>query len=411
MLENQTSPRARVSQTFRTKRFLLFFFLFLFSLFGILFFNSCSHKNDATSQASANGFLYRMFHSFDPRNFLENLGRNVIPPLYQDLSIQADALKSDSDNLCGSVSISQFQATWRLNISALKKVEMFPFGPAVSNYPRVDSFSYSYLTETPPVDEDLDLIDQFSGTLPAASIYLGTIPKDAKGIVGIEYLAFSQASPSRGTDPDCTSLSGSRLFLLQAMVNQYRANVHAMTDLWDTASTSPYGEELAKSGVGGSAFSSSGAALDAIFAGAIQILTTMKDGRLEIPAGISGGRDGSSPEPNRAESRFSGRSFLNLQDNLSSFKAVYTGNGTGAGLSDYVKFYSPTLDDEVQGRVAQLETQLSLIVSQGDWSQTNIQNIKLAVSELGDIVTILNTELAALVGASPVSGGPGGDGD
>lgn len=415
MRQNHPKWQGSADSSSLKKRFLVSILSFLLLFFGTVLFLSCSPKNEASSSSAINGFLYRMFNSFDPRSFLENMGKNVIPPLYQDLATKADSLKSDADNLCDSVTVSQFQNTWKQNIAALKKVEMFQFGPAVGPYAKVDSFPFSYISETPPVADDMDLIDQFSGVNSgAAATYVdpvsGPLPKDSKGIVGIEYLAFSQADPSRGTDPDCTYLQPTpgnptpRLLLLRAMVNQYKVNVHAMTDLWDSGAASPYGDQLAA----GTAFSSSTAALDAIYGGTIQLLTAMKDGRLEIPAGLAAGGNGSVQDLERAESRFSANSFQNLSDNLSAFKAVYTGNGTGAGLSDYVKFYSPALDTEILQKITAVETDLTALNSTG-W--TNVPNLKTTVADLGEILKILNVELAALIGTSPVSGGPGGDGD
>ncbi|TGL55374.1 imelysin [Leptospira wolffii] len=411
MRQNHPKWQGSADSSSLKKRFLVSILSFSVLFLGTGHFLSCSPKNEASSSSAINGFLYRMFNSFDPRSFLENMGKNVIPPLYQDLATKADSLKSDADNLCGSVTVSQFQNTWKQNIAALKKVEIFQFGPAVGPYAKVDSFPFSYISETPPVADDMDLIDQFVGNAGQAALYVdpvaGPLPKDSKGIVGIEYLAFSQADPSRGTAPDCTSLqqnSSSRLLLLRAMVNQYKVNVHAMTDLWDSGAASPYGDQLAA----GTAFSSSAAALDAIYGGTIQLLTAMKDGRLEIPAGLAAGGNGSIQDLERAESRFSANSFQNLSDNLSAFKAVYTGNGTGAGLSDYVKFYSPALDTEILQKITAVETDLTALNSTG-W--TNVPNLKTTVADLGEILKILNVELAALIGTSPVSGGPGGDGD
>ncbi|TGJ99703.1 imelysin [Leptospira semungkisensis] len=398
----------------RSNRLLIPFWV-LFSLFLILFlFVSCTPKNSASAESGINGYLYRMFNSFDPKAMLSNMGTNVMPPLYADLGTQADDLLTKTNAIvggCSSGALSGLQTSWLANMSAVQKVEMFRFGIMSSPYVHVDPFSIEYLSETPPINDDLDDLDLFSGSsLGSAQVYINGLDRDARGLTSIEYILFSKPSPNWGTAPDCSDFTTSRTYLLQALVVDYNNNIHTMSDAWNVSGTN-YGAQIANAGSGSTSFTSSGAALDAILTGAIQLLTIMKDGKLEIPADLSKGGDGSSPDSSRPESRFSANSFQNLQDNLSTFKIVYNGNGTGAGLSDYVKFYSPDLDTEITSTIADLETVLATTKSTGGWGSSNLPNIKAAVKDIGHLLTILNTELAAITGAGSVSGGPGGDGD
>ncbi len=419
MRQNHTKWQEEVFVPAPKKHFLVFSGILLISALGLIFFLSCSPKHTASGASAINGYVYQMFNSFDPRSFLENMGRNVIPPLYADLETQADDLSSQTTTFVGGCTggnLSALQTSWLANTKAVKKIEMFRFGPALSAYAHIDAFPIEYLTETPPNPGDLDDLDNFilnsgASSLGPAQAFIGGIDRDAKGIGAIEYLLFSQSAPNRYTAPSCSDFSGARTYLLQALVIEYNAYVHSITDLWDIGGASPYGEQIATAGIGSTAFPTAASALDIILTGAVQLLTAMKDGKLEIPADLSGGGTGGSPDPDRPESRFSGNSFQNLQDNLAAFKAVYTGNGTGTGLADYVKFYSPTLDSEISTEITSLETVLVTATSTGGWGSSNLPNIKAAVKGVGTLLTILNTDLAALVGTTPVSGGPGGDGD
>ncbi|MGJ4748193.1 imelysin family protein [Leptospira sp. SA-E8] len=388
---------------------------------------SCSHKNSASGAANTNGYLYRMFNSFDPRSLLQNLGNNIIPPLFANLEASRSALVTATDSVCSSDALATAQAAWITHARDLKKVEPFRFGTTLSSFSKMDPFLIDYLTEAPPSSGDMDELDAFdpSGDFLDAQTYIAGFDNDAKGIGAIEYLLFSRAGVNRGTAPSCSDFVNApngRSALLRALVTNYSVHVANVTNAWDVGGTNPLGTQLATAGDGTSAtFPTSGSALDAVFTGAVQLLTTMKDGRLEIPAGLSGGGNGSSPNTDRAEFRFSGQSFQSLIDNLSTFKAIYTGNGTGVGLSDYVKFYSPTLDTEIKAEIAELEIHLGNItpsLSPSDpstaWGSSNTANftaIKACIADLSELLTILNTELAALTGSNPVSGGPGGDGD
>ncbi|TGK36500.1 imelysin family protein [Leptospira andrefontaineae] len=433
MRQNNSVRSGRFGRFFRIKKLILTAWIIL-SIFLLSIFISCSHKNSASGAANANGYLYQMFNSFDPRSLLQNLGNNIIPPLFVNLEASRVALVNATNDLCASDSLASAQAAWIAHKSDLKKVEPFRFGTTLAYFSRMDPFLINYLTLSPPssistvdVTSGLDQLDSFTvGDLNDAQQAIGQMKNMEKGISAIEYILFSRAGVNRGTAPNCgadfANAPDGRAALLRALVLEYSGHVLNVTTAWDVGGTNPLGTQLATAGNGSSAtFPSSGAALDAVFAGTIQLLNTMKDGKLEIPEGLSGGGSGSSPKPDRAESRFSGRSFDNIIDNLSTFKAIYTGNGTGAGLKDYVKFYSPELAEEIDGEIAELEEHLGDITSSyspsdpstawGSSNTTNFAAIKSSIADLSELLKILNTELAALTGSSPVSGGPGGDGD
>lgn len=423
MRQNNSVRSGRFGRFFRIKKLILTIWIIL-TIFLLSILISCSHKNSASGAANTNGYLYQMFNSFDPKSLLQNLGNNIIPPLFANLETSRVNLVNATNDLCVSDSLATAQAAWIAHKSDLKKVEPFRFGSTLAYFTRMDPFLINYLTESSPNTTELDDLDTFTvGDLSDAQQAIGQMKNKAKGISAIEYILFSRAGVNRGTAPSCSdfpSAPDGRAALLRALVLEYSGHAFNVTTAWDTSGTNPLGTQLATAGSGTSAtFPSSGAALDAVLSGAIQLVSIMKDGKLEIPEGLSGGGNGSSPKSDRAESRFSGESFQNLIDNFSTFKAIYTGNGTGAGLSDYVKFYSPTLDEEIKGEIAELDEHLGDITPSTSnppaaWGSSNAANfiaIKASIADLSELLKIMNTELAALTGANPVSGGPGGDGD
>ncbi|EPG74663.1 imelysin [Leptospira fainei serovar Hurstbridge str. BUT 6] len=387
--------------------------ILLTSLLSFFLVISCNPRNESASDSSLiNGFLYRMFNSYDPRLFLQNMGRNIIPPLYADLNVKAQDLitKATALSTCNAGTLSNFQASWLANISAVKKVELYRFGPSNTYYPLFDAWPGEAMKtvspESPPSNGDMDDLDASPGFSGTATAYIGTLDKDAKGLPAIEYVVFIKPGSYGATPLACSDMSANRYQLLLALVNDYAANVAALAAAWAPNGTSPYGEQLATAGTGSTAFPNSGGALDTIFAAAVRELTTMKDGKLEVPAGLSQGGNGSVINLSLSESRFSGNSIQNLRDNLSSFKTFYLGGG-GTGLSDYVTFYSPTLDTQVKAQITLLESTLN---SFNNISAGNMAAIKQAVTQLNTLLTILNTQLAAIVGSGVVSG-HGGDGD
>ncbi|PKA15464.1 imelysin family protein [Leptospira haakeii] len=424
MRQNNSVRSGRFGRFFRINKLILTAWIIL-SIFLLSILISCSRKNSATGAANTNGYLYQMFNSFDPRSLLQNLGNNIIPPLFANLETSRAALVIATDSVCSSDTLTSAQSAWIAHASDLKKVEPFRFGATLSSFSKMDPFLIDYLTEAPPSSGDMDDLDAFdsSGDFLDAQTYIAGFDNDAKGIGAIEYLLFSQAGANRGNAPTCSDFANApngRSALIRALVANYSVHVKNVTDAWKVSGTNPLGTQLATAGDGTSTtFPTSGSALDAVFTGAVQLLTIMKDGKLEIPSGLSGGGNGSSPNSDRAEFRFSGQSFQSLIDNLSTFKAIYTGNGTGVGLSDYVKFYSPTLDEEIKSEIAELEGHLGGITPStsnppaawGSANTTNFVAIKSSIADLSELLKILNTELAALTGSSPVSGGPGGDGD
>ncbi|EQA38083.1 imelysin [Leptospira inadai serovar Lyme str. 10] len=381
----------------------------------ILFFSvlSCNPRNASSSDSSlVNGFLYAMFNSYDPKPFLQNMGRNIIPPLYADLNSKAQDLvtKATALSSCNAGTLSNVQASWLANISAVKKVELYRFGPSNTYYPLFDAWpgeaTKTVSPESPPSNGDMDDLDASPGFSGTAAAYIGTLDKDAKGLPAIEYVIYVKPASYGASALSCSDMSASRYQLLLALVNDYAANVAALAAAWAPNGASPYGEQLATAGNGSTVFPNSAGAFNTVFASAIRELSTMKDGKLEAPAGLAKGGNGSVINLSLSESRFSGNSIQNLRNNLSSFKTFYLGGG-GIGLSDYVTFYSPSLDTQARTQISLLESTLNSFNSVG---AGNMAAIIQAVTQLNTLLTILNTQLAAIVGSGVVSGKTG-DGD
>ncbi|WP_165778776.1 imelysin family protein [Leptospira perolatii] len=376
---------------FGSKKLVLLAALTLFAV------GSCSPKNaEATNESSMNGFLYRMFNSFDPTKFLENMGSNVIPALFQNVATQAGELTVAAANLCGSTSLAQFQTEWKENVSALKKVELIQFGPgSISGYsPLMDFWPLNYET-SPPTSADRTALDAITGASPNVS----GLPAGQRGLPAIEYLIFTAPSPCSSSD---------RLELVKSLAADYNSNSQALFNAWK-AGGGNFGGQLASAGQGSEVFLTKASAFDLILSNTIDLIHSMKDAKLEFPSDLMAGGTGLSPDPNKAESRFAGptQSFQNVKDNVESFKSVYFGNG-GAGLSDYVAFVNPNIDQEVRAELLELEATLNLLTN---FDSGNMTNLKKAVLELDEIEKLLTTELAAALGTSPVTGGKGGDGD
>ncbi|EQA45874.1 imelysin [Leptospira broomii serovar Hurstbridge str. 5399] len=385
----------------------------LTSIILFFFVLSCNPKNPSSSDTSlVNGFLYAMFNSYNPKPFLQNMGRNIIPPLYSDLNSKAQDLvtKATALSTCNAGTLSNVQASWLANISAVKKVELYRFGPSNTYYPLFDAWpgeaTKTVSPESPPSNGDMDDLDASPGFSGTAAAYIGTLDKDAKGLPAIEYVIYVKPASYGASALSCSDMSANRYQLLLALVNDYAANVAALAAAWAPNGTAPYGEQLATAGNGSTVFPNSAGALNTIFASAIRELSTMKDGKLEAPAGLAQGGNGSVINLSLSESRFSGNSIQNLRDNLSSFKTFYLGGG-GIGFSDYVTFYSPTLDTQAKAQISLLESTLN---SFNSISAGNMAAIKQAVTQLNTLLTILNTQLAAIVGSGVVSGHTG-DGD
>lgn len=386
--------------------------------FYFLFFSSCSPRHPGASDNSlVNGFLYRMFNTYDPSNLLANVGRTIAPPLFANLKTQAANLVTQGATLassCTAGNLTNFQNAWFANIAAAKKVEIFHFGPFVTYYPLFDAWPGEAMKtvspESPPSAGDMDSLDfDYTGTYGAsvagAANYLTTLDKDAKGLIAIEYVAFIKPGSYGANQEACSDLTSIRLNLLQALLADYSANATALANAWDPAGTTRYGEQLATAGKGSTTYSYSGAALNDVFSGALRQLSTMKDGKLEKPAGLSSGGNGVI-NLSLSESRLSGNSVVNLRNNLASFKAVYLGNGA-VGLSDYIRYYSPSLDNRAKSDITQLETVLNSFSS---INSANMSAISQSVSLLSDLLNVLNVQFPAVLGNGPVSSS-GGDGD
>lgn len=247
------------------------------------------------------------------RELLESWGNYVILPGYRDVETAARALDERAKAFCAAPSadaLASVQDAWWKARAPWKRSEVFAFGPYRELPwrlgPRIDSWP----ARAESIDEVLAASDPIRGD------GLGTFQK---GLPAIEYLIYEPSAGVLGayqaTPRRCEYLTA----ITSDLVEGARAMVHA----WDPAGEDYLGE-LTRAGSGSQAFSSLQLALGEVVNRMAFTLENIRAEKLNRPLGRKA--DG-TPQPDTAESRFSGRSLEDIRDNLRGIELVYFGTG------------------------------------------------------------------------------------
>jgi predicted lipoprotein len=244
------------------------------------------------------------------RVLLEGLGEQVFLPRYVEFEERAHDLEREANALCESASdetLGVARDVWWQARAPWKRNETVAFGP----YNPPDSFGAAidfWPCRTTSVETVL------AGTDPIDASLLGAA---AKGLPVMEYLLF---------DPDvdvvAESVSGSRRCEYVAAVGGgLAADATAMREAWDPAVGDFLGE-LVEAGRGSETYDSIEMALGEVVNRLVYDIEAARGGKLGAPLG---NRTAGVPQPESAESRFSGRSIEDVRDSLRGVEEVCFG--------------------------------------------------------------------------------------
>lgn len=244
------------------------------------------------------------------RVLLQGLGVEVFLPRYVEFEERAQEVESSASTLCESASDETLEGArnaWWQARAPWKRNETVAFGPyeppdslgaAIDFWPCRPTSVDAVLTGTDPIDADL---------LGAA----------ARGLPVMEYLLFDPA-----VDVIVESAPGSRRCEYVAAVGQgLAADATAMREAWDPEAGDFLGE-LVDAGRGSETYDSIEMALGAVVNRLVYDLESARGDKLGAPLG---NRTAGVPQPDTAESRFSGRSIEDVRDSVRGVEEVCFG--------------------------------------------------------------------------------------
>jgi predicted lipoprotein len=248
------------------------------------------------------------------RALLRDLGEQIFLPTYAELESEIALLDESGRVLCDEPSgeaLEDARDAWWAARAPLKRNELLAFGPYTDEPAR-----YGPKLDFWPASVDT-LKDVLSAESELSADAVAAFGASQKGFPAIEYLLFdpeAELETAFAEEPR-------RCEYLSALVVDLGAKARGLREAWDPAAGN-YLDDLVYAGRGSQAFRTLDLAFGEIVNRLVFTVENVRGEKLGAPAGT---RSDGTPQPESAESRFSGRSLEDARDNLRGVEAVCLG--------------------------------------------------------------------------------------
>ncbi len=294
----------------------------------VVLLNSCS---DNQVDPDTNSGLYT--------EVLTALSNDIITATYKDLNDKAGLLRTSINTLSASATdanLAAVKTAWQATRQPWEQSEGFLYGP-------VDTEGIDPAMDTWPVDvQSMNNILKSTQTITASLIAANN---EARGFHLIEFLVWGEDGKKTAAQ-----LTTREKQLLQAAAEDLYINTQKLYDGWKSSGGN-YTANFIKAGETGSLYPSKQAALEEVVEGMITIADEVANGKIEDPLNS----EGSTPNAELEESRFSNNSKLDFANNMRSIQNIYEGKFNGsnyAGLSKIITQENAALDTETKAKIA-----------------------------------------------------------
>lgn len=130
------------------------------------------------------------FDSYDRKNVLENIGKNIILPSYQDFSIVTDSLKTTAISFTSQpseINLIKLQNVWKETALSWKRAELFRLGPGND----LSLGFYNSIDYNPANTADIESCINTSSAIN--NEYVNSKAAWVKGLWAVEYLIFTNS--------------------------------------------------------------------------------------------------------------------------------------------------------------------------------------------------------------------------
>ena len=295
------------------------------SAFGLLLMAGCDSSDESGSDKV-----------IDLAPTLANIGPNVIVATYADLANEAAGLLTSVEALAAGTTDPNLriaQSAWVATRAPWEASEGFLFGP-------VDQYGLDPSLDTWPVDEVI-IQSILDGSDDITEDYVANQDVDSglKGFHVIEFLMYGKDG-----DKSAASFSQRELEYLVAAARVLDADASLLHSSW-----SPSGENFLVNvtDAGGS---------NSQFVSRKDAVLTLSDALIGIADEVGAGKMQGPLDEGvvQVESRFSGNSKNDFQNNIRSIRNIYLGDygsNTGTGLTDIANQLDSALDAKVQNEI------------------------------------------------------------
>lgn len=310
---------------------------------------------------------------------LANMAQNVILATYNDLDQAAMVLLTSCNTLASATTAPNLEAArtaWRAARVPWESSEGFLFGP-------VDQFGLDPALDTWPVDEiAIEAILTGSDALTQAFVANQDVDSGLKGFHVIEYLLFGAVGEKETSDFTVRELE-----YLTAAAEVLADDAEVLFESWNPSGDN-YMSNLVNAGQSGSQFVSAKDALLTLADALVGIADEVGAGKMQGPLdeGIL-----------QVESRFSGNSKADFQNNIRSIQHVYLGDYgsvSGSGITDLVAELDSDLDEQVRTEIAAAISEIGAITGE---FRTAITTHRSEVEDAIAAVITLKTSLEQMI--------------
>jgi uncharacterized protein len=324
------------------------------------------------------------------RELLESWTDDLIVPLYADFEDRSTALQTSLDGLCSAPTpdgLADAQSAWSAAREPLKRAEVFAFGP----YSRPEFRIGPKIDSWPARPAEIEaLLASETSVGPESIAELGIWQK---GMPAIEYLIYTpDGSPASLAEPR-------RCEYLRSLGGELVSRAHEIHLAW-----APEGQNFADQVSGAGRTSTAFRSLRDAFSEIVNRMGfTLENVRRDKLGGPLGEAVGGRPDPDVAESRFSGRSIQDILDNLAGLEVLYFGDPARnlPGVTRYVAERGQNFDERVTAAIAAARAALSALdvpLTQAVTSQP--ERVRDASARLGELQTLFQVDLIGALGLS-----------
>lgn len=352
-------------------------------LFSLLVFTGCESQG-FLPQFIIHNFTYV---EFDKKNLMEQVGKNVIIPEYNNFYTLSEKLDSSANNFINNPdtnSLNELQKNWKDTLGSWEKIIVFQFGP-VKTLNLANKIFFS------PAKSDAieEVLAKDISTLN--DNYLNTVGVTKKGLPVIEYLIFNSEKGNNFIIDNFKTAekSAQRKAYLKLLTKDLKANALSINNEWSINKTN----YLSKLVLEANAF-------NMLLNNMIATTEDIKDIKIGTPLGKKSGGELRLAE---IESLPSNNSKENIINSLQSIKNVFNGtasnNATAIGLDDYLDYLEKqTLKNQINNQIdktikAVQDTNASLSTA----ITKEPQKVETVYNESKELLRLLKVDMANAV--------------
>jgi predicted lipoprotein len=320
---------------------------------------------------------------------LENWSTGLIVPLYAEFEARSQALATSLDALCAAPAQPALDAarlSWSDARVPLKRAEVFKFGP----YSRPEYDIGPEIDSWPARPEDVEELLASADPVDPARLSVAGVYR--KGMPVIEYLLYPPEA-----DPVTQLADARRCEYLESVGVELVTRANEIHMAW-APEGGDFAGQLSGAGRTSTAFRSLRDAFSEVVNRMGFTVENIRRDKLGAPLGATvGGR----PQPQVAESRFSGRSITDILDNLSGLEVLYFGDPSRnvTGLNTYAAERGRNFDDQFAAGLAASRAALEAIdVPLTEAVTSEPERVQAASDRLGELQSLLQVDLIGALG-------------